>query len=181
MDSLYLGVSENGGTPKSSILIGFSIINHPFWVPLFGNTHIWRWTHMELDLILLFSECPKKLLTRSPSTALRRGPHFLAPRDFGCFPPDDFRPMEMSNHRDGQTNQGFPKSGPISNLRLANSKQYLSRVPTKSPQFWCEVIAPHTSYGLGPRNHISRTFAPARSVVSTPPHWEAPSNAVAGP
>ena len=30
----YLGVSLNGGTPKSSILIGFSIINHPF-VPIF--------------------------------------------------------------------------------------------------------------------------------------------------
>ena len=27
----YMGVSKNGGTPKSSILIGFSIINHPFW------------------------------------------------------------------------------------------------------------------------------------------------------
>ena len=26
----YLGVSKNRGTPKSSILIGFSIINHPF-------------------------------------------------------------------------------------------------------------------------------------------------------
>ena len=37
-----MGVSENSGTPKSSILIGFSIINHPFWVTtIFGNTHIW--------------------------------------------------------------------------------------------------------------------------------------------
>ena len=36
-----MGVSENGGTPKSSILIGFSIINHPFWgIPIFGNTQI---------------------------------------------------------------------------------------------------------------------------------------------
>ena len=25
------GLSKNSGTPKSSILIGFSIINHPFW------------------------------------------------------------------------------------------------------------------------------------------------------
>ena len=34
-------VSENNGTPKSSILIGFSIINHPFGEPLFfGNTHV---------------------------------------------------------------------------------------------------------------------------------------------
>ena len=34
-------ISENSGTPKSSILIGFSIINHPFWgTPIFGNTHM---------------------------------------------------------------------------------------------------------------------------------------------
>ena len=38
---LYMGVSENNGTPKSSILIGFSIINHPFWgTTIFGTTHI---------------------------------------------------------------------------------------------------------------------------------------------
>ena len=31
-------VSENRGTPKSSILIRFFIINHPFWgMPIFGN------------------------------------------------------------------------------------------------------------------------------------------------
>ena len=36
-----MGVSKNSGTPKSSILIGFSIINHPFWgTPIFGNTQI---------------------------------------------------------------------------------------------------------------------------------------------
>ena len=38
---MYMDVSKNRGTPKSSILIGFSIINHPFWdTPIFGNTHI---------------------------------------------------------------------------------------------------------------------------------------------
>ena len=37
----YVEVSENRGTPKSSILIGFSIINDSFWgTPLFGNTHV---------------------------------------------------------------------------------------------------------------------------------------------
>ena len=36
-----MGVSQNGSTTKSSILIGFSIINHPFsGTPIFGNTHI---------------------------------------------------------------------------------------------------------------------------------------------
>ena len=36
-----MGVSKNNGTSKSSILIGFSIVNHPFWgTPIFGNTHI---------------------------------------------------------------------------------------------------------------------------------------------
>ena len=39
-----MDVSENKITPKSSILIGFSIINHPFWgTPVFGNTHIPTW------------------------------------------------------------------------------------------------------------------------------------------
>ena len=30
-----------GFPPKSSIFIGFSIVNHPFWgTPIFGNTHM---------------------------------------------------------------------------------------------------------------------------------------------
>jgi len=38
---VYMGVSKNRGTPKSSILIGISIINHPFWgTTIVGNTHI---------------------------------------------------------------------------------------------------------------------------------------------
>ena len=37
----HMGVSKNRGTPKSSILIGFSIINHPFWgTTIFGNTQM---------------------------------------------------------------------------------------------------------------------------------------------
>ena len=41
MISQHMDVSENSRTPKSSILIGFSIINHLFWgTPIFGNTHI---------------------------------------------------------------------------------------------------------------------------------------------
>ena len=37
----YMGVSENSGTPKSSILIGFSLITVHFGVPLFlETTHI---------------------------------------------------------------------------------------------------------------------------------------------
>jgi len=36
-------VSKNDGTPKSSILIGFSIINHPFWgTPIFGNIQLFQ-------------------------------------------------------------------------------------------------------------------------------------------
>ena len=37
-----MDVSKNSGfSPKSSILIGFSIYNHPFWgTTIFGNTYI---------------------------------------------------------------------------------------------------------------------------------------------
>ena len=37
-----MGVSTNGGTPKSSILMGYSLINHPFW----GNPHDYGNPHM---------------------------------------------------------------------------------------------------------------------------------------
>ena len=40
---IQMGVSKNNGTPKSSILIGFSIVNLPFWgTTIFGNTQI-KW------------------------------------------------------------------------------------------------------------------------------------------
>ena len=46
---------KNNGTPKSSILIGFSIINHPFWgTPIFGNTHIFHQTESVIDHPSLF-------------------------------------------------------------------------------------------------------------------------------
>ena len=45
---IYMDVSENSGTPQSSIWIGFSIINHPFWgTPIFGNTHIYIYIHWQ--------------------------------------------------------------------------------------------------------------------------------------
>ena len=40
-NKFHMGVFKNSGTPKSSILIGFSITNHPFWsTPIVGSTHI---------------------------------------------------------------------------------------------------------------------------------------------
>ena len=49
---IYMDVSENSGTPKSSILIGLSIINHPFWgAPIFGNTYIYVYVYI---LIYIF-------------------------------------------------------------------------------------------------------------------------------
>ena len=49
--SLDMGVSKNSDTPKSSILIGFSIINHPFWgTTILGNTHIPKYSRYFLNL-----------------------------------------------------------------------------------------------------------------------------------
>ena len=45
-----MGISKNNGIPKSSILIGFSIINHPVWgTPIF-------WKHPYIEIL------PRKLL-----------------------------------------------------------------------------------------------------------------------
>ena len=36
-----MGVSINGVAPKSSILLGFSVINHQFWgTHIYGNLHM---------------------------------------------------------------------------------------------------------------------------------------------
>ena len=46
--SEQMDVSENSGTPKSSILIVFSVINHIFWgTPFFGNPQITWVNHHE--------------------------------------------------------------------------------------------------------------------------------------
>ena len=62
-----MAVSKNRGTPKSSILKGFSIINiinHPFWdTPIFGNTHIIFMTG-DISLVLKLMNLPY-LLHRS--------------------------------------------------------------------------------------------------------------------
>ena len=82
---LYMGVSQNNGTPKSPILIGFSIINHPFWgpTPIFGNTHMqvqWpkncffseqydsTWT-IQVDLCLAMLNLGDNLVTLAASSS----------------------------------------------------------------------------------------------------------------
>ena len=53
-----MGVSENGSTPTSSILIGLSVIDHPFWgTPIFGPiyTNVVLVNAYQDDLIAFFS------------------------------------------------------------------------------------------------------------------------------
>ena len=58
----YVGVSKNNGTPKSSILIGFSIINHPFWgTPIFGNTHVAQVVLIDPNLLIIIELVVHKL------------------------------------------------------------------------------------------------------------------------
>ena len=46
-----MGVSLNGGTPKSSIFIGISIINHPFWG---FSPYVWKHPYGFLQQLWLF-------------------------------------------------------------------------------------------------------------------------------
>ncbi len=51
-----MGVSKIRSTPKSSILIGFSLINHPFWgTTIFGTTYILGIGTLRIQI------CPKNL------------------------------------------------------------------------------------------------------------------------
>ena len=86
---VYMGVSKNMGTPKSSILIGFSIINHPFWgTPIFGNTNIetmalhpltsyhgalldMNQTLLDVHSTLVFSQNPEIFIKTATSTSTK--------------------------------------------------------------------------------------------------------------
>ena len=60
----FLDVSKNSGTPKSSILIGFFIINHPFWgTPIFGNTQI-GWYFQKKSKLVYSTQGKAKILIR---------------------------------------------------------------------------------------------------------------------
>jgi len=42
-----MGVSKNRGTPKLSILMGFSAINHPF----LGTPHLWKPPYLSISIV----------------------------------------------------------------------------------------------------------------------------------
>ena len=85
----HMGVSKNIGTPKSSILIGFSIINHPFWgINIFGNIHIdlnsfhaaffkvdlvWRRLHYQWCCMTFFAQAQDKSSACEMATMTRNG------------------------------------------------------------------------------------------------------------
>ena len=76
---IYLGVSKNNGTPRSSISIRFSMINHPFWrvLPLFLETPIYTCKILS-DYINISSEISPLQTLNSGSTSSRfifGGPH----------------------------------------------------------------------------------------------------------
>ena len=87
-----MDVFKNSGTPKSSILIWFSIINHPFWgTPIFGNTHINTLNHSGFSD--LFLDICKLLVFFFKKKA--EIPVF--PLSSGHFPMDRF-PIEALRH-----------------------------------------------------------------------------------
>ena len=128
-----MDVSENSGTSKSSILIGFSIINHQFWgIPIFGNTHMklkrpdfcWDTFHTKTSTVPSFkrSENPKQI-TQEPHLSQRRG-------KVGTFIMD----MDSSHHQDDMTllgvNPYLNLCLPLESWVLATSKLCSLKIPS---------------------------------------------------
>ena len=56
----HMDVSENSGTPKSSILIRFSMINHPF----FGTPYFWKRPYGNTLFVMnLLPSCPDESMS----------------------------------------------------------------------------------------------------------------------
>ena len=109
---IYMGVSKNNGTPKSSILIGFSIINHPFWgTTIFGNIHIYIYTYIYTHIyIYIYSTYTRNPPRLGGCHFPNRAPSGLPPQipNLHCGPKTrgraDFRSYKLS-HESNTFNQ----------------------------------------------------------------------------
>ena len=108
---INMGVSKNSGTPKSSILIGFSIINHPFWgTTIFGNT---------------YNTPPKKKAISEDSSS----------NDFFCWQQKAGDGYCKRSFLSAQCDFFFPRRGRIRTMEQANN-QNKKRKTTKKIT-WC--------------------------------------------
>ena len=86
LQNTYLDVSENRGTPKSSILIGFSIINHPFWGTLiFGNTNFFLGGGNSNGIFFRSPKGPQNPWTMKVLHPQNMGWRFLGHHGLNCF------------------------------------------------------------------------------------------------
>ena len=120
-----MGVSLNGGTPKSSVLIGFSIINHPFWgTPIFGNTEMSHdWNNFKCMISLFHPKWGEPLMQQCllyPSLCC-----WIFAVVF-CHPP---LKKQMSKHssKNHQTTNHEPRQKTCQTITKYNPKQPLTR------------------------------------------------------
>ena len=120
------------GTPKSSILIGFSIINHPFWgTPIFGNTHMFHWVYRNLIYINLDG-------TKRPFSKSLHSP-------FWCAPARESAHLSFFVQR--PSGRKWMKG--VSSGNLKSSK----------PSFWMYTVSCHDLWGLSKTVKSGRHFA----------------------
>ena len=121
-----MGVSKNHGTPKSSILIGFSIINHPFWgTTIFGNTHMF--VKLETDI---FSRSREPRCFSCPSERTKTL-HFDVPKS----KPDESSEEAFEPNLWGSVSWPILGSMDLSNKFKASKRQPLIK-PNGTESIW---------------------------------------------
>ena len=86
-----MGISLNGGTPKSPILTGFSIINHPFWdTTILRNPHMDVVFRLQADVCFSFSTFALALI--DASFVKMNNLEMLGPKDFPPNSGDEKKP-----------------------------------------------------------------------------------------
>ena len=76
----YGGFLSHRGTPKSSNLVGFAIIKHPFWgTPIYGNHHMFLRLSLQVGAPELEVLTKPDITHRSPPTVLHGRPSITNP------------------------------------------------------------------------------------------------------
>ena len=147
---VYIGCFQKKMVPpKSSILIGFSIINHPFWgTPIFGNTHIYTIIYMiylYIPRILFVQNLHKVQQPRRPIGSTLSTTHRLLKMGNNHL----FKPYKNVNLHE---KWGYWGSFPVCLFKQTNSK-CLNLTLCFMTLFWCSSFAKLWNGRFGPPSH----------------------------
>ena len=137
-----------GVPPNHPFLIGFSIINHPFWaIPIFGNTHLGVNNFLTFQILDAWRRCPPQGFFPTETLGILYGPTALSKvfHQNGPFPPIGAFLPPTCLARMSRPNQVPHQSWP---QQMSSSTETCTYNDTQRLMFFFATCSPHEKNNL---------------------------------